>query len=42
MDKYVIAHDVGTSSIKTALISIKGEVLAHVTEAYGFTYPKPG
>jgi len=42
MDKFVIAHDVGTSSIKTALISAKGEVLAHATEGYGFTYPKPG
>jgi len=42
MDKIVIAHDVGTSSIKTALVSIKGEVLAHATEEYGFTYPKPG
>lgn len=42
MEKYVIAHDVGTSSIKTALISDQGEVLSHATSAYGFTYPKPG
>jgi len=42
MDGYVIAHDVGTSSVKTALISDQGKVIAHATSAYGFTYPKPG
>ncbi len=42
MDGYVIAHDVGTSSVKTALISNQGKVIAHATSAYGFTYPKPG
>ena len=42
MDKFIIAHDVGTSSIKSALISIKGEVLAQATEGYGFSCPKPG
>jgi xylulokinase len=42
MNKYVIAHDVGTSSVKTALISIKGEVIAHSTSSYSFTYPQPG
>jgi xylulokinase len=42
MSKYVLAHDVGTSSVKTALISIKGEVLASSTSSYSFTYPQPG
>ncbi len=42
MDGYVIAHDVGTSSVKTALISDQGKVVAHATSAYGFTCPKPG
>ena len=42
MDNYVIAHDVGTGSVKTALISDRGEVIAHATSSYGFTYPKPG
>ena len=42
MERYVIAHDVGTSSVKSALISNSGKVLAHSTSAYGFTYPKPG
>jgi len=40
--KYVIAHDVGTSSVKSALLSSIGEVLAQSTSAYGFNYPKPG
>jgi xylulokinase len=42
MNKYVIAHDVGTSSIKTALINAEGEVIAHRTSPYSFTYPQPG
>jgi len=42
MEGYVIAHDVGTSSVKTALISNQGKVIAYATSAYGFTYPKPG
>ena len=42
MDKFVIAHDVGTSSVKTALINNRGEVMAHATSAYGFNHPKPG
>ncbi len=41
-DKYVIAHDVGTSSVKSALVSSHGEILAHSTSGYGFTYPNPG
>ena len=41
-EKYVIAHDVGTSSVKTALVSSRGEVVAHATSAYGLTYPNPG
>ena len=42
MANYVIAHDLGTGSVKTALISDRGEVIAHATSSYGFTYPKPG
>ncbi|MEN8250406.1 MAG: FGGY-family carbohydrate kinase [Bacteroidota bacterium] len=42
MDKYVIAHDVGTSSIKTALISSSGDVISQSTTSYGLIYPKPG
>ena len=42
MSKYVIAHDVGTSSIKTALINELGEIIAHKTTTYGITYPQSG
>jgi xylulokinase len=42
METYVISHDVGTSSVKTALVSNKGKVLAHHTTSYPFQYPKPG
>ena len=42
MNKYVISHDVGTSSVKTALVSNKGEVLAHEVSPYPFRYPNPG
>ncbi len=41
-ETFVIAHDVGTSSIKTALISNQGEVVAHATAGYSLTYPHPG
>jgi xylulokinase len=39
---YVLAHDVGTSSVKSALVSHHGEIISHSTSAYGFTYPNPG
>ena len=42
MEKFVFAHDVGTSSVKSALISARGEVISHATTGYGLTYPKPG
>jgi len=42
MENYVFAHDVGTSSVKTALISAQGKVISHATAAYGLSYPKPG
>ena len=40
--QYVISHDVGTSSVKSALISSTGEVRAHATSPYGLTYPQAG
>ena len=40
--KYVIAHDVGTSGVKSALVSPKGAVVAHATSTYGHTCPRPG
>jgi xylulokinase len=39
---YVLAHDVGTSSVKSALISQNGEIASHATSSYGFSYPHPG
>ena len=42
MDRYVISHDVGTSSVKTALVSNEGKVIAHQTASYPFQHPKPG
>ena len=40
--RYVIAHDVGTSSNKAVLIDIKGNILESATVEYGFLYPNPG
>ena len=40
--EYVIAHDVGTSSVKAVLIDIEGNIIASSEEEYGFTYPNPG
>ncbi|MCL3782688.1 hypothetical protein EMN47_20065 [Prolixibacteraceae bacterium JC049] len=42
MAKYVIAHDVGTSSVKTALVNEAMQVLTHHTTGYSFLYPQPG
>ncbi len=42
MDRYVLAHDVGTSSVKSALVSDRGVVVASHTTSYPFRYPKPG
>lgn len=41
-EQYVVAHDVGTSSVKSALVSNRGEIVAHATSSYGFSYPRPG
>lgn len=38
----VIAHDVGTSGVKSALVDNKGNILAHVTHPYPFYTPQPG
>jgi xylulokinase len=40
--KYVIAHDVGTSSSKAVLMDIDGNILETVIIEYGFQYPHPG
>jgi xylulokinase len=40
--KIVIAHDVGTSSVKSALIDNHGTILGHTTHSYPLYYPQPG
>ena len=40
--KHVISHDVGTSSVKTALVTDEGKVIANHTTSYPFQYPNPG
>jgi xylulokinase len=42
MDSYVISHDVGTSSVKSALVSSNGRVEAFHITPYPFQNPKPG
>jgi len=42
MCKYVISHDVGTSSVKTALIKDTGEIVAHHTSSYPIKHTRPG
>ncbi len=39
--KYVISHDVGTSSVKAVLISFDGEIIASKAEPYPTYYPAP-
>ncbi len=38
---YIIAHDIGTSSDKAALVDFKGNIIATVTEDYPTHYPAP-
>jgi xylulokinase len=38
----VIAHDVGTSSVKSALVDSDGNILNHSTHSYPFYTPQPG
>jgi xylulokinase len=38
----VVAHDVGTSGVKSALVDSTGNILCNTTHAYPFYTPKPG
>ena len=40
--EHVIAHDVGTSGLKTALVNVHGEILASHTTPYPSVLPQPG
>ncbi len=41
-DKYIIAHDMGTSGDKAVLVSIHGEIIDSARETYGLYHPNPG
>jgi xylulokinase len=40
--EYVLAHDAGTSGLKTALVSAQGEIVATHAANYPSTIPRPG
>ena len=42
MKSFVIAHDVGTSSVKTAIVSENGEIAAFAVTQYPIFHPHPG
>ena len=42
MDKYILSHDIGTSSDKAVLVDFKGRVVATSHESYPTYYPNPG
>lgn len=39
--KYIIAHDVGTSSTKAVLFDVEGSIISHATEFYPLYNPHP-
>lgn len=41
-NRYVFAHDVGTSSVKTTLVNAAGNILGYAIEEYPIYYPQPG
>lgn len=42
MGKYILSHDIGTSSDKAVLVDFKGNVCATSKEVYPTFYPAPG
>lgn len=42
MPKYIIAHDVGTSNNKAALVDVEGVVHGRSISPYDIKYPRPG
>jgi len=42
MTKYIIAHDVGTSNNKAALVDVEGGVHGRAVSPYQIKYPRPG
>lgn len=41
MGKYILSHDIGTSSDKAVLVDFKGTVIATSSESYQTLYPNP-
>jgi len=41
-EKYVLAHDTGTTSNKAVLVGLDGEVIGHASAEYPVYYPKRG
>ena len=41
MGKYIISHDMGTSSDKAVLIDFSGKIIASKAEPYPTYYPAP-
>ena len=41
MEKYILSHDIGTSSDKAVLVDYKGHIKATVVEPYPTYYPYP-
>lgn len=41
MDKYIMAHDMGTSSDKAVLVDFEGNIIATAVEPYETFYPNP-
>ncbi len=41
MSKYIMAHDLGTSSDKAVLVDFNGNIVATAAESYPTYYPKP-
>lgn len=42
MDKYIIAHDMGTSSNKAVLMTIYGDIIGTAKQEYPLYHPHPG
>lgn len=41
-EKFILTHDLGTSSNKAVLFSLQGRLIAHAKQEYPIDYPQPG
>ena len=42
LTRYIMTHDIGTSSDKAALVTLDGEVIRHASSSYQISCPRPG